>query len=491
MKKRGNDAYKDKNYTEAIAHYTKALELTPETDEERSVFFCNRAACHLFLDNIDAVIADCSEAIKLKPKYVKAYNRRAQAYEKKNDLRSALYDYTAICFVEKFTNDAAQKAAERVLAQLGKDGAIEHLKNKVPAIPSSSIVRMYFDGYKKLPVPATTLEALNDLLAAEPDNALALHQRAVHFLHAREFVKSYDDAVKAQDKLKESHGTDELRTAFLTNCSMLASFYLLRGTVENAIAACDDGLAVDPTFSLLMVKRATCKVEKGQVDDAMKDFEAAIAHDKNEPDAYYQRGQVYALMQSIDKALADFQKAVDSKNATYPAYVQLAVMQVSVQNIQGAMKTFENACKRFPEETNVFTYYGEVLMAIQQFPEAEKMFNRALEVDSKNATAMMHKGWLLLQAKSDVVSAVTLLGEAIAVDPNFDQAYNRLAAILIQQGLFDKAIECYDKAIENNHNIQDLANTISCREAAFAQKRVMLENPSIIPEGVVVPQGEQ
>jgi tetratricopeptide (TPR) repeat protein len=163
-------------------------------------------------------------------------------------------------------------------------------------------------------------------------------------------------------------------------------------------------------------------------------------------------------------------------------------MQVSQQNITGATRTFEQALRKFPDESNVYTYYGEVLMAIQSFDEAEKMFDKAIKLDAKNATPLMHKGWLLLQAKSDVVSAVTLLDQAIKVDPTSDQVYNRLAAILIQQGLFDKAIQCYDKAIENNHNIQDLANTISCREAAIAQKQVMIDNPSIIPEGVVVPQ---
>ena len=47
----------------------------------------------------------------------------------------------------------------------------------------------------------------------------------------------------------------------------------------------------------------------------MKDFETAITLNKSDPDAYYQRGQVYALMQSLDKALDDFQKAVDCKSA--------------------------------------------------------------------------------------------------------------------------------------------------------------------------------
>lgn len=489
FKKRGNDAYKNKNYKEAINYYTKALEIIPESDEERSVFFCNRAACHLFLDNVDEVIADCSSAIALKPKYVKAFNRRAQAYEKQGNLRKALYDYTAVCFIERFTNDGAQKAAERVLAQLGKEGVVEHLKTKTPSLPSSSLIRMYFDGYKKPSVPEESLESLNEKITANPEDALALHQRALVHFHARDFAACFADCGAAQPKLKETAGESAaLKSAFLVNSSLLASFSLLRGETDAAVTYADAGLAVDPYYTELIVKRATAKVEKGIIDEAMKDFESAISLNKKDPDAYYQRGQVYALIQSIDKAMDDFQKAVDLKSAPYPAYVQLGVMQVSVQNVGDAVKTFDAATKRFPQESNVFAYYGEVLMALQQFDQAEEMFDKASKLDPKNATPLMHKGWLVLQSKADVVSAVTLLNEAIQADPKSDQVYNRLAAILIQQGLFDKAIECYDKAIENNHNVQDLANTISCREAALAQKQVMLDLPSIIPDGVVVPR---
>jgi hypothetical protein len=37
------------------------------------------------------VISDSNEALKLDPVYVKAINRRAQAYEKENQLNDALY----------------------------------------------------------------------------------------------------------------------------------------------------------------------------------------------------------------------------------------------------------------------------------------------------------------------------------------------------------------------------------------------------------------
>ena len=49
FKKKGNNAYKNKQWKEAIEAYSKALEVMPPGDEEASVYFCNRAAAHLML----------------------------------------------------------------------------------------------------------------------------------------------------------------------------------------------------------------------------------------------------------------------------------------------------------------------------------------------------------------------------------------------------------------------------------------------------------
>ena len=67
-----------------------------------------------------AVKADCTTALQLKPKYVKALIRRAKAMESSNDLETALEDITAACILERFQNQYTLSTADRVLKQLGK-----------------------------------------------------------------------------------------------------------------------------------------------------------------------------------------------------------------------------------------------------------------------------------------------------------------------------------------------------------------------------------
>lgn len=66
------------------------------------------------------VTADCTSALDLNPRYVKALIRRARALERSNRLERALEDITAACILEQFTNDTSLMLADKLLKQLGE-----------------------------------------------------------------------------------------------------------------------------------------------------------------------------------------------------------------------------------------------------------------------------------------------------------------------------------------------------------------------------------
>ena len=73
-----------------------------------------------YQQKFSAVREDCSKALKLKPRYVKALIRRARAMESSNDLEVALEDITAACILERFSNPQTLYTADNILKQLGK-----------------------------------------------------------------------------------------------------------------------------------------------------------------------------------------------------------------------------------------------------------------------------------------------------------------------------------------------------------------------------------
>lgn len=72
--------------------YTGALEAAPATAKERSVYFGNRAACLMRLEDYAEAAQDCTAALDIDETYSKVWLRRATAFEALDDLERALSD---------------------------------------------------------------------------------------------------------------------------------------------------------------------------------------------------------------------------------------------------------------------------------------------------------------------------------------------------------------------------------------------------------------
>jgi len=75
----GNSAYKQRRFAVAVDFYTKAIEISTEATEGRQIFYANRAASQIELENFQEALEDGIKAIEIQPDYVKAYLRKAEA----------------------------------------------------------------------------------------------------------------------------------------------------------------------------------------------------------------------------------------------------------------------------------------------------------------------------------------------------------------------------------------------------------------------------
>src|SRR6476620_6019548 len=78
---RGSDAYDRANYDQAIAYYTKAIQLN---SHDADTYF-NRGLAYYSKGNYDEAIADYTIAAALKPKDPDTYYNRGMAYDDKGN----------------------------------------------------------------------------------------------------------------------------------------------------------------------------------------------------------------------------------------------------------------------------------------------------------------------------------------------------------------------------------------------------------------------
>mmetsp|Transcript_7479 Transcript_7479/g.16845 ORF Transcript_7479/g.16845 Transcript_7479/m.16845 type:complete len:501 (+) Transcript_7479:76-1578(+) len=73
-KNRGNEAFKQGNWDEAIKNYNKAIQLDPKAS-----YYSNRAACWSSKGNHESALADAKKCLDSDPSFVKGYSRKGKA----------------------------------------------------------------------------------------------------------------------------------------------------------------------------------------------------------------------------------------------------------------------------------------------------------------------------------------------------------------------------------------------------------------------------
>lgn len=107
LKVEGNDQFRAGQYLDSIKTYTEALKLCPlEYTEDRSVYYCNRSASKIQIANNESALDDCSKAIELNDKYIRAFMRRAKLYEESSKLDESFADYKKVVELDPGNKEA-------------------------------------------------------------------------------------------------------------------------------------------------------------------------------------------------------------------------------------------------------------------------------------------------------------------------------------------------------------------------------------------------
>ncbi|KAK3433484.1 hypothetical protein EUGRSUZ_D01375 [Eucalyptus grandis] len=144
LKEEGNKRFQGKDYGGALEQYHNALNLLPKTHPERAVFHSNRAACLMQMKPMDyeAVIAECTMALQVQPRFVRALLRRARALEAIGRIEVAMQDVQVLLGSDPNNGDALEIARRLRMALGPRQEAQQDLQSRPsPAALGASAVR--------------------------------------------------------------------------------------------------------------------------------------------------------------------------------------------------------------------------------------------------------------------------------------------------------------------------------------------------------------
>ena len=406
MKIAGNKAYGDRDYNEAIQLYGKAIICKPDP-----VFYSNRAACYNALGDWEKVVEDTTAAININSEYVKALNRRANAYERLQKYSEALLDYTASCIIDQFRNNLSAESVERLLKRVAEEKARVIMGEKEKKLPSPTFVTNYLHSFRPKPPPV----GLED--TAELDENTGKGQLRIGLIEMdRSTGKGYENAAAAFDRALELGDLGE-HEGFAYN--MRGTFRYLRGENNTALEDLTKSVEIQPTLTQSYIKRASMHLELGDRAAAKDDFEQATSQQPDDPDIYYHRAQLNFIMNEHADAAKDYQKSIDLDSNFIFSHIQLGVTQYKMGSIASSMATFRRCVKNFSKVPDVYNYYGELLLDQQKYEDAIEKFDTAVEMERQtkplgmNVLPIINKALALFQWKQDFREAEELCQKAL------------------------------------------------------------------------------
>ncbi|KAL7623020.1 TOM (translocase of outer membrane) complex component [Parahypoxylon ruwenzoriense] len=473
LKNAGNKAYGGKDYNRAIDLYSQAILCKPD-----SVFYSNRAACYNALSVWDKVVEDTTAAISLDPTYVKALNRRANAYEHLSHFSESLLDYTASCIIDEFRNESSTAAVERLLKKVAEQKAEDIIRSKNPnKLPSPTFVSNYIQSFRVKPRPEG-LEDSVELSESTGKGQLQIGLRAME----RKTHEGYEEAATAFEKALEYGDLDEYEALAY---NLRGTFRCLRGSQEQALRDMDKSIELDPSYTQSYVKRASMHLEMGDRDSAAADLEQAVKQNEEDPDIYYHRAQLHFIHGEFQDAAKDYQKSIDLDNSFIFSHIQLGVTQYKMGSVASSMATFRRCVKNFDKVPDVYNYYGELLLDQLKYEEAIQKFDTAMEMEKQtkpmamNVLPLINKALALFQQKSEFAEAEKLCEKALIIDPECDIAVATMAQLLLQQGKIADALRYFERAAELARTPGEIVNALSYAEATRTQIQVQEKYPQL------------
>ncbi len=170
-----------------------------------------------------------------------------------------------------------------------------------------------------------------------------------------------------------------------------------KGMLQEAIADFDRAIALDPAFISPYINRGMFSGTLGRLEAAAADFTAAIALDPSNYQAYVNRGLTFAKMGEQERALDDYKTALALNPSSYETLYHLGILYLQKGMRGEAIEAFSRSLALNPQNADAYCNRG-VAYALGNRPDrALEDYDRALGLNPKLVTAYLNRGNLSLK----------------------------------------------------------------------------------------------
>ncbi|CCH40797.1 Mitochondrial import receptor subunit tom-70 [Wickerhamomyces ciferrii] len=477
LKEDGNEFFKNKDFTKAIKFYSAALDLVKDP-----VFYSNRSACYVGLEDYEKVVEDTTAALELKPDYTKCLLRRSNAYEQLEKYEDSMYDLTALSLFGGFNNKSVESVLDRVLKKHSLKIVQSNISKHQSELPSASSISSFFGAFEIESKIDGINEDLDSLKKDSGDYFLIKGLGSLNNKTRESFINAdseFSQAINAYELESKINTSPEFKNKYSIALEYSGAFKFLKNEPLNAILDFQKSLELHPR-SRTYIYNALIAADKQDFTAAHDSFSKAIELSPESSEIYYHQGQMYYLTAELTKAKECFEKAKQFNPENVYSYIQLACIEYRDGNHSKADELFTQAKKHFPTNPDIPNYYGEILAdkgdltnALKQFEISFKL-QEALPQITIGVLPLVNKAAILAKqpTEENLKESITLLEKAVDLDPKNELSKITLAQLKLQSNKVEEAIKLFEESSYLARSFDEKLQATSFAEASKIQLRL-------------------
>ncbi|KAJ8101918.1 hypothetical protein POJ06DRAFT_248237 [Lipomyces tetrasporus] len=498
-KAKGNEFFAKKQYDEAIAAFTKAIEVSPTPNH---ILYSNRSGSFASKKDFDSALKDANECIKISPTWVKGYTRKAAALHGQGDLVDARDAYEEALKLDP-SNAQAQSGLKSV------DEAIKAEASQDGTTPDMGLGGMFNDQnmWAKLAASPKTSSYLADRAFVEKlkriqQNPAAASQEMMsdpRIMQVMAVLLGIDitmpNGAPNSEEPKDSPMPDAPKPAASSSSSSK-----VEEPVEEEPQEEDDEAK----------KKAQAEEEKakGNKEYKSRNFDAAIEHYQkawelhqdvtylnNLAAAEFEKGDLEGCIETCEKAIeegralrTDYKIIAKSFGRVGTAYHKLGNLDKSIEyynrsltehrtpDVLAKLRAVEKEKKQKdietyidPEKAEQAREEGNALFKAADWPGAVKAYTEMIKRAPNDARGYSNRAAAYIKLLS-FPEAVKDCDMAIEKDPNFIRAYIRKANAYFTMREYTKCIDTLNEASERDTKHENYSEIESLRAKALSAR---------------------
>lgn len=423
LKNEGNDFFRKKKFTDAIALYNEAILICPpKFKKELSTFYQNIAACFEGLKQYENVIENSTKAIELDKGYCKAYLRRGKANEILEQYENAVDDYFAAALSTNFEVDDYVKLYSDSLAAFADKKATEEVDKKDISIVPKRLLKEWFTRFSSHPLESNQNRIfenydsfINNLINTSFDDLSIEDQLAKVTL---ELILGKKDAEDGLLKLTKMD-INENKEFVIHSLILLIGYHCQRNRPEEAGSILQKAVDIDGDHPDVLFTCSQIIYLNGRIDECIEKLEKLV---KLAPD--FSRGINDFLSTRLEKSLLT--------NNTNEKDNVLKELEVYVKKFEKSPFFLISACRLYASNGDIKKAESLLLKAIEQNPRESDLYVHLADLCGDEQMLQKH------------------IDKALELDDTNMLAYKIMADSMFRRGDFQGTISILKKALEKN-----------------------------------------